>query len=108
MSDRSELLRTALHDKHIAMDASMGDVAGWEMPLSYGGAIDEAGLVRQRAGVFDAGHLGRIRIRGDGALGLLERVCTHDVAHQEDDTVAPTLLLGERGGILDVGKLARL
>lgn len=103
-----ELLRSALYDKHVALEASMGDVAGWEMPLSYGGAIDEARRVGGRAGIFDAGHLGRIRIRGDGALGLLQRVCTHDVGHQEDNTLAPTLLLNDRGGILDLARLVRL
>ena len=102
------LLKTALHDKHVALEASMGETAGWEMPLAYRGAIDEAMSVRRRAGVFDIGHSGRIRIRGDGALDLLERVCTHDVAHQEDNTSARTLMLNERGGILDICRLVRL
>jgi len=104
----TDLIHSALHEKHQALEAVFGDVAGWEMPLSYRGAIQEANTVRLRAGVFDFSHAGRFRIRGDGALALLERVCTHDVVHQEDDTAEPTLLLNARGGILDTGRLLRM
>ncbi|MFB3892466.1 MAG: aminomethyltransferase family protein [Phycisphaerae bacterium] len=108
MADPSEPLKTPLYDKHVAMEAKMADVAGWLMPLSYQGVLDEVREVRQRAGVFDACCMGRIRVRGDGALTLLERACTHDVAHQEDDTAIETLLLNERGGIIDLCRLVRL
>jgi aminomethyltransferase len=102
-----DLLKTALHEKHIAAEAKMTDEAGWKMPLSYGSVLDEARMVRTRAGIFDIGHLGRLRIRGDGALDLLERICTADVAHQEDNTAIRTLLCNERGGILDQAMLVR-
>jgi aminomethyltransferase len=106
MSD--EVLRKpAVHAKHVAMEAKFGDEAGWEVPLSYGDALGEVEAVRSRAGVFDVSHVGRIRIRGNGALDLLERICTHDVAHQEDDTAVRTLLCNERGGILADGLLVR-
>ncbi len=78
------------------------------MPLHYGSVFDEVEAAASRAGVMDLSHLGRIRLRGDGALELLERVCTHDVARQEDDTAAVTLLLDERGGIIDECVLLRL
>ena len=101
-------LQTPLHAKHVAMEATMADECGWTMPLSYRGALDEVGLVRTRAGVCDVSHVGRIRIRGDGTLDLLERICTADVAGQEDDTAQLTLLCNERGGIIDAGFLLRL
>lgn len=104
----SEPLHSPLHDKHAGLDARMAEVAGWLMPLSYRGVMDEVEQVRRAAGIFDVSHVGRIRIRGDGALDLLERLCTHDVARQEDDTAAGTLLLDERGGIIDCPTLVRL
>lgn len=107
MSDEV-LMKSALHAKHVAREAKLGDEAGWEMPLSYGDVLGEAAAVRSRAGVFDISHVGRIRIRGNEALDLLERICTHDVAHQEDDTAAATLLCNERGGILAGGLLVRM
>ena len=103
-----DLLRSPLHDRHLALEAHLGDLAGWQMPLSYRSALDEVQQCRRRAGIFDVSHVGRIRIRGDGALDLLERLCTHDVARQEDDTAEPTLLCNERGGVIDNGFLLRL
>jgi aminomethyltransferase len=108
MVENNTPLRTALYKQHIANSATMGEEGGWEMPVSYRGGLAEADDVRHRAGLFDASHLGRIRIRGDGALDLLERVCTTDVAHQEDDTAAHTLLCNESGGIIDECFLLRL
>ncbi|HOF17540.1 MAG TPA: glycine cleavage T C-terminal barrel domain-containing protein [Phycisphaerae bacterium] len=104
----TELLRTALHDRHVALGATMGAEAGWHVPLRYTGPLDEAAEVRRRAGVMDLSHRSRIRIRGDGAPELLARACTHDATRQEDDTAADTLLLNERGGVLDTGTLIRL
>ena len=105
---KDQLLKTALHNKHLALEAKMGEEGGWSVPLSYRGALEEASEVRQRTGVFDLSHYGRIRIRGGGALDLLERACTADVAHQEDNTTLPTLLCAEDGGIIDSARLIRL
>ncbi len=102
------LLRTPLYDAHLAAGAKMGEEGGWAMPMRYAGVIDEARQVHRRAGVLDVSHLGRIRLRGDGALDLLERVCTAGVAGQEDDTALHTLLCNEQGGILDEVFLIRL
>jgi len=102
------LFQSSLHDKHVAAEASMGDVAGWRMPLSYRGVLDEVRQVRATAGVMDVSHIGRIRIRGDGALAVLEYACTHDVARQDDNTATPSLLVNESGGIIDAVTLLRL
>ncbi len=101
-------MQSPLHDKHVALEARLAEEAGWMMPLSYRGALDEIQQVRTRAGVFDVTHAGRLRIRGDGALALLERACTTDVAHQEDDTALRTLLCNDKGGIMDLCWLLRL
>jgi len=106
MSD--ELLKLPLHDKHVDAGATMGGEGGWEVPLSYGAALSEAAEVRRFAGVFDISHVGRIRIRDNEALELVERLCTADVVHQEDDTARYTLLLNETGGVLADAIVARL
>jgi len=106
--DNQQLLRSALYPLHVAAAAKMGGQAGWTMPLSFGDAPGEASATRLRAGVFDVSHFGRIRIRGDGALDLLERVCTADVAGQEDNTARWTALCNDDGGIIDLCRLIRL
>jgi glycine cleavage system T protein (aminomethyltransferase) len=104
----SDLSKSPLHDRHVAMDARMGPDGGWEMPLSYRGATEEVEQTRARAGVFDISHVGRIRIRGDEALELVERACTADVIRQEDDTALLTLLCNESGGVIDQCAILRL
>ncbi len=93
---------------HRELEARMGDQAGWAVPLSYRGALVEAADARAHAGVVDVSHLTRVELKGDGALDLLWRLCTHDVDHQEDDTSSLTCLCDSTGGVVDMGFLTRL
>lgn len=108
MADNDTSQKTALNSRHVSLDAKLDDRAGWLMPLSYGSPLDEYDLVHHRAGVADVSHIGRLRIRGDGALDLLDNLCTSNVLQQEDDTAARTLLCSENGGIIDECMLVRL
>ena len=108
MTRDSESEKLPLDSAHRALGASMGAEGGWEVPLSYSGPLTEAAEARRLASVFDISHVGRIRIRGSDAMSLVEKVCTTDVAHQEDDTAAYTLLLNESGGVLADAIVARL
>jgi aminomethyltransferase len=75
--------------------------AGWEMPVRYGGVIAEHRAVRGAAGAFDVSHMGQIETTGPGALDLLSRLCTNDVAKIPVGGAQYTLLLREDGGVLD-------
>ncbi|MBT3198674.1 MAG: hypothetical protein HN350_02060 [Phycisphaerales bacterium] len=108
MSTDSELHKLPLDAVHRGMDAAMGQEGGWEVPLSYSGALDEAAETRRLASVFDISHVGRIRVRGRDATDLLAKLCTSDVRRQEDDTAAATLMLTETGGILADATVSRL
>lgn len=108
MTQEEKLRTSALHDCHMALEAKMGQEANWQVPLSYGNALGEVREARSRAGVLDMSHCAMVRVRGGQAPALLERVCTHNVARQEDATIAPTLLCNARGGILAEAQLLRL
>ncbi|MDP6544328.1 MAG: glycine cleavage T C-terminal barrel domain-containing protein [Phycisphaerae bacterium] len=108
MSPDPEPLKLPLDAAHRELGATMGIEGGWDVPLSYGAPLAEAAETRRLASVFDISHVGRIRIRGGDALSLVEKLCTTDVVHQEDDTAAYTLLLNESGGILADAIVARL
>ena len=61
----SELLRSPLHDRHVAAGARFGAFGGWEMPLAYpggpgGGTVAEHKAVRSAVGIFDVSHLGKV------------------------------------------------
>src|SRR5207244_4515438 len=61
------LLKTPLHDRHIALGARMVPFAGWEMPVQYEGVIVEHLAVRADCGVFDVSHMGELEVEGPRA-----------------------------------------
>ncbi|MGH2830121.1 MAG: hypothetical protein ACRDJM_06530, partial [Actinomycetota bacterium] len=93
--------RSPLDAEHRALGAHMGAFAGWEMPISYGGTVSEHLAVRERAGVFDVSHLGKILVAGDGARALLDRALTNRMLDLEDGRARYTLMLDVDGGIVD-------
>ena len=93
--------RTPLTEWHRAAGAKLVDFAGWEMPLSYSGVIDEHETVRRSAGLFDISHMGRIAVEGPSAETLLQRVVTRDLAKMADGSARYALVCNETGGVLD-------
>jgi aminomethyltransferase len=77
-----DLLRSPLHDRHVALGAKMGEFGGWTMPLEYagGGVIAEHTAVRQNVGVFDVSHLGKASVRGQGAAAFIDATLTNDLS----------------------------
>ncbi|HET8760047.1 MAG TPA: glycine cleavage system aminomethyltransferase GcvT [Nitrospiria bacterium] len=95
------LLTTALHAAHRALGARLVDFAGWEMPISYAGTVAEHTAVRRAAGVFDIGHMGRLRVRGSGATAYLESLVTRGVGDIPPGAARYALVCNEQGTILD-------
>ena len=95
------LLRTPLHDRHVALGARMVPFAGWEMPVQYEGVIPEHLAVRHDTGVFDVSHMGELEIEGPRATELLQGVLSNDLEKIGDGGAQYTLLTNERGGIVD-------
>ena len=62
---------TALHATHQDAGAKLVDFAGWQMPIQYQGIGPEHRIVRNACGLFDLGHMGRLRVSGPGALAFL-------------------------------------
>lgn len=78
-SDRPRPRRTPFYDCHVELGAKLVEFAGWEMPVRYRSEIEEHRAVRSAAGLFDVSHMGEIRVRGDGAQELLQRLTPNDV-----------------------------
>ena len=85
------------HKEH----AKLTEFAGYEMPLWYTTTTEEHLAVRNRCGVFDVSHMGRFTVRGAGAGRLLERLVPTQVQQQPAGKSFYTLLLNEKGGIID-------
>jgi len=75
--------------------------AGWEMPVQYEGVIQEHRAVRADAGAFDVSHMGELEVEGPKALELLQGLLSNDLGRIEPGGAQYTLLMNERGGIID-------
>lgn len=96
------LLRTPLHDDHVALGARMVEFAGWEMPIQYpGGIVAEHRAVRSAAGLFDLSHMGEVYVRGAKALAAVDALVSSDIAGLEVGQARYGLLCNERGTIVD-------
>ncbi|MCA9042403.1 MAG: glycine cleavage system aminomethyltransferase GcvT [Planctomycetaceae bacterium] len=94
-------LRTACHIWHTEHEGRMVDFAGWEMPIQYSTIIHEHEAVRQRAGLFDVAHMGRLWFSGTDAQAFLSHVLTLNVGNLKTGQVKYGFVLNEHGGILD-------
>ena len=97
----ADLRQTPLQDEHEALGAKMGEFAGWSMPIEYAGVLGEHRAVREAAGMFDLTHLGKVEVAGPGALELLQRVVTGDLAVVPIGGAQYGMVLTEDGGIVD-------
>src|SRR6266700_575807 len=95
------LLKTPLHDRHVALGARMVPFAGWEMPVQYEGVIQEHRAVRTDSGAFDVSHMGEVEVEGPQARALLQSLLSNDLERIEPGGAQYTLLTNERGGIVD-------
>lgn len=93
--------RSPLHDRHVALGARMVPFAGWEMPIQYAGILAEHGAVRAGVGVFDISHMGEFEVEGPGAAAWLNGLLTNDVSALAIGEGHYTLLLNEKGGVID-------
>lgn len=79
----------------------MVDFAGWSMPVQYTSIVQEHQAVRQRLGLFDVSHMGRLQFSGAGAEALLDRLLTRRVTDMRPGQIRYALVCREDGGILD-------
>lgn len=92
---------TPLHDTHLALEAKLVDFGGWHMPVQYGPILDEARCVRERAGLFDLGHMGRVNVTGPDAVRYLDRLATNFVAKIPTNSIRYSLFCKENGAPID-------
>ena len=90
-----------LNDRHVALGAKMGDFGGWLMPIEYAGTLAEHAAVRERVGLFDVSHMGKVRIHGDGAVDFLSEVLTNDLGRIGSGQAQYTMLCNDSGGVID-------
>ncbi|MFP5022015.1 glycine cleavage system aminomethyltransferase GcvT [Pseudonocardia phyllosphaerae] len=97
-----DLQPSPLHDRHVALGATLGEFGGWSMPISYpDGTVAEHTAVRESAGLFDVSHLGTVPIAGPGAAAHLNTCLTNDLDRIGPGRAQYTLACDDDGGVLD-------
>ncbi len=98
MSDRAPR-SGPLEDVHRGLGAKLGPFGGWVMPIEYAGTISEHRAVRERVGLFDLSHLGKVDVVGPSSFEVLQRLLTNDLRSVEVGRAQYHHLLNERGGV---------
>jgi folate-binding protein YgfZ len=72
---------TPLHDNAQAAGARFVEVAGYQVPASYGDPFAEYRQARSGAALFDVSHRGKLELTGPDAPNFLHNLCTNDVVN---------------------------
>jgi len=90
------------------LGAKMVDFHGWNLPLEYSGALKEYKSTREKSGLFDISHMGRIFLEGSDASRFLQHVCTNNIKKLNKGRMLYTLACDESAHILDDFMVYRL
>jgi aminomethyltransferase len=91
---------TPLYEFH-RTHGKMVEFAGYEMPIWYTSTVEEHMSVRDRAGIFDVSHMGRVNVTGPDAAGFIETLFPTGIGKQPNGKSVYTLLLNKDAGIID-------
>jgi len=110
----SNLQKTALHARHVALGAKMVPFAGYDMPVQYSlGVLKEHLHTREKAGLFDVSHMGQVFLVPEDkdfatAAKALEKLVPADIQSLKPGQQRYSQFLNEEGGILDDLMISRL
>jgi len=93
--------QTPLVDKHQAAGGKLVQFGGWELPAQYQGVIAEHKAVRNKAGLFDVSHMGEIKVTGERAVDLLQKVLSNDLTQVAVNQAQYTMMCNQEGGVVD-------
>lgn len=99
--ENQSTIRTPLYDAHVALGARMIEFCGYKMPVWYTSQTEEHMAVRKSAGAFDLTHMGEFFFRGPGALDVLQKLTTNNVAKLKPGKAQYSAILNDNAGIRD-------
>ncbi|KAJ4380456.1 Aminomethyltransferase, mitochondrial [Didymella sp. IMI 355093] len=103
--------RTGLYELHSKYGAKFVPFGGYEMPVQYSdlSIIDSHNWTREKASLFDVGHMVQHHFSGPGAEAFLESITPSSISTlPPNQSTLSTLLHPETGGIVDDTVIARL
>ncbi len=97
-----------LADFHTLNEARFFAQEDWVMPQHYGDTAREVQLAFSTTGLIDRSYLGKVLLKGDDAINLLNRISTNDMNKLLAGTVCDTIFSTPRGKIVDYCRVAHL
>jgi len=102
------VLKTHLSDLFESRGAKMIEFVGWKMPLWFTSITEEHLAVRNKAGIFDVSHMGRMLIEGKDSTHFLNYVTTNNVEKLKQGRMHYSTICNQNGGIKDDVMLQRI
>ena len=109
--DDTNLGKTDLYDLHLAHGAKMVPFGGYSMPVQYSdlGVGESHKWTREKASIFDVGHMVQYHVEGPGAEAFLESITPAGVKDlAPGNSTLSALLHPKTGGIVDDCIVTRL
>jgi aminomethyltransferase len=109
--EKGKPARTGLYDLHTSHGAKFVPFGGYDMPVQYSdlSITDSHAWTREKASLFDVGHMVQHEFSGPGAEAFLQLITPSSLSSlQPYQSTLSTLLHRETGGIVDDTVITRL
>jgi sarcosine oxidase, subunit alpha len=97
-----------LHESHTDLGAQFIWAGEWRRPKQYREPSEECKAVHERVAIIDVSTLGKFRIRGAGAVELLEQLYPSRYGDLKVGRIRYGAMLNDQGVIIDDGTVGRL
>ena len=95
------MLTSVLHTLHQRNDARFVQEDGWLVPAGFTDIESEIRAAREGVAIADRSHMGRLELRGNDTLDLLNRLSTNQLDLLAPGNAANTVLTTNKGRIID-------
>ncbi|WP_442604274.1 glycine cleavage system aminomethyltransferase GcvT [Paenibacillus sp. KN14-4R] len=96
-----QLSKTPLFDIYPKYGGKSLPSGSWYLPFLFTNDREEHVFVRQRSGLIDVSHLGKLHVTGSNALPFLQHIVTNDLTRIADGQIQYNLIVDVDGSIID-------
>lgn len=90
-----------LHEVHERAGANFIEVRDQQIPADYGDIRAELDAINKNVALLDRSYLGKIAVKGQDALDLLNRISTNDLQYLAVGTMCDTVFASPKGRLID-------
>ena len=90
-----------LNKYHLENGADFKEIEKKSIPVDYGNLVNEIDACYNTLGLLDRSYLGKILIKGNDSLDLLNRISTNDLQYLAIGAVCDTIFVSPKGRLID-------